>query len=45
MEQPALGSRSPLGNGGRVNDFIEERGKKTMRNFTELFRLVKDKPL
>lgn len=45
MEQLALGSRSPLGDGGKGNDFIEERGKKTMKNFIELFRLVLAKSL
>lgn len=41
MEQLALGSRSPLADGGEGNDFIEERGKKTIKNFIEIFSLLR----
>lgn len=40
MEQLALGSRSPLGDGGKGRKEVME-GK----NFIELFRLVLDKSL
>lgn len=39
------GSRALLGDGGEGNEFIAERAKKTMRNNSELFRLVMAKPL